>query len=158
MSFSEKLQKLLEPVVENAGFDLVDVEYRNEGYGMVLRAFIDKIDAPENTRVTLDDCSAVSRKISEFLDKENVIDNSYALEVSSPGLYRRIKKEKDFIKYTGSKVTIKLYQTKDGQKNFIGRIQKYENNRLFLEIAENKVIEVGLCEITTVNLDPDLKI
>lgn len=99
----EAVEKLLEPVLEKDGLELVDVEYVRER-NWILRVFIDKVGG-----VGLDDCQAASEKAGSLLDEKDLIPDNYMLEVSSPGLDRVLKKDKDFIRYTGEDVDVKLF-------------------------------------------------
>ena len=90
-TYESRTEQLLLPIMEEHDFELVDVEYVKEGSNWYLRAYIDKAGG-----ITIDDCELVSRALSDLLDKEDFIDTAYILEVSSPGLLRPIKKDKDF--------------------------------------------------------------
>lgn len=114
----ERVSALAEPLLENMGLELVDVEYKNEHGGWILRLYIDKPGG-----VTIDDCSDVSREFGTLLDVEDVMTGSYSLEVSSPGLDRPLVKERDFVKYAGSKAKIKTRKPVDGRKNFKATIE-----------------------------------
>jgi ribosome maturation factor RimP len=103
--YEKRTEELILPLVEKNQFELVDVEYVKEGSTWYLRAYIDKEGG-----ITVDDCEIVSRELSELLDQEDFIPDAYILEVSSPGLGRQLKKEKDFIRSIGKEVEIKLYK------------------------------------------------
>ena len=103
--YESRVEKFLIPIMEENNFELVDVEYVKEAGTWYLRAYIDKEGG-----FTVDDCEMVSRRLSDWLDKEDFIDDSYILEVSSPGLGRPLKKEKDFKRSLGEAVDIKLYR------------------------------------------------
>jgi len=105
------VEKLLEPVLEADGFELADVEYVRER-NWILRLFIDK-----DGGVDLNDCQAVSEKAGAILDEKDVIPDNYILEVSSPGIDRILKKDKDFLRFAGEKVDIKLFAPLDGNKD-----------------------------------------
>lgn len=102
--YEARVEAFLLPVMEENHFELVDVEYVKEAGTWYLRAYIDKEGG-----FTVDDCEMVSRRLGDWLDKEDFIDESYILEVSSPGLGRPLKKEKDFKRSMGEQVEIKLY-------------------------------------------------
>lgn len=106
----EKAEALLEPFLEGQGIEVVDVEYVRER-DWILRIFIDKEGG-----VSLDDCQKVSEEAGRLLDEKDLISDNYMLEVSSPGLDRVLKKDKDFIRYAGEEVDIKLYAPLDGAK------------------------------------------
>ncbi len=109
-----RTEKLLEPVMEANNFELVDVEYVKEAGNWYLRAYIDKEGG-----ITLNDCEMVNRTLSDIMDKEDFIEGSYILEVSSPGLGRQLKKEKDFRRSIGNDVDVKFYKARKvpGGKN-----------------------------------------
>ena len=119
--YEQQTEKLLEPVVAEFGFELVDVEYVKEGGTWYLRAYIDKPGG-----ITVDDCEAVSRKFSDILDEKDYIEDSYVFEVSSPGLGRPLKKEKDFARSMGEEVEIRTYRAIERQKEFVGILKCYD--------------------------------
>lgn len=121
--YESKTEELLEPIVAEAGFELVDVEYVKEAGTWYLRAYIDKPGG-----ITVDDCEAVSRKFSDILDEKDYIEDSYIFEVSSPGLGRPLKKEKDFQRSLGEDVEIRTYRPIEGQKEFEGVLKAFEKN------------------------------
>ena len=121
--YEEKTEKLLEPIVSELGFELVDVEYVKEGGTWYLRAYIDKPGG-----ITVDDCETVSRRFSDILDEKDYIEDSYVFEVSSPGLGRPLKKEKDFARSLGEEVEIRTYRPIDRQKEFIGILKSYDED------------------------------
>ena len=122
-SYEEKATALLEPIVQEQGFELVDVEYVKEGGTWYLRAYIDKEGG-----ITIDDCELVSRAFSDVLDREDFIEDSYIMEVSSPGLGRPLKKEKDYERSMGKELEIRTYRAIDGQKEFYGILTAYDSN------------------------------
>lgn len=121
--YEEMTEQLLEPVVSELGFELVDVEYVREGGTWYLRAYIDKPGG-----ITVDDCEAVSRRFSDILDEKDYIEDSYVFEVSSPGLGRPLKKEKDFARSIGEEVEIRTYRAIERQKEFTGILKDYDEN------------------------------
>ena len=122
-SYEEKAAALLEPIVQEQGFELVDVEYVKEGGTWYLRAYIDKEGG-----ITIDDCELVSRAFSDVLDREDFIEDSYIMEVSSPGLRRPLKKEKDYERSMGKELEIRTYRAVGGQKEFYGILTAYDSN------------------------------
>lgn len=142
-----KAEKLLEPIIEENHYELVDVEYVKEGGNWYLRAFIDKEGG-----FTVDDCEIVSRRLSDLLDKADYISDSYILEISSPGLGRQLKKDKDFKRSIGEEVEIKLYQAIDKQKELIGVLIDFDENNLQIETANNQQIEIARKNIALVRL------
>ncbi|MDX1776647.1 MAG: ribosome maturation factor RimP [Desulfobulbales bacterium] len=131
----KRIKAIALPVLAELGLELVEVQYRREQQGWVLRLIIDK----ENG-VSLDDCTAASREISHLLDVEDFIDQKYTLEVSSPGLDRPLKSMADFQRFTGSMARIKTVEPVAGEHVFIGRIEK--------TAGENIVLAVGGREVT----------
>lgn len=121
--YESKTEELLEPIVAEAGFELVDVEYVKEAGTWYLRAYIDKPGG-----ITVDDCEMISRKFSDILDEKDYIEDSYIFEVSSPGLGRPLKKEKDFQRSLGEDVEIRTYRPIEGQKEFEGVLKAFEKN------------------------------
>ena len=120
-SYESRVEAYLLPLMEENNFELVDVEYVKEAGTWYLRAYIDKEGG-----IAVDDCEVISRKLSDWLDKEDFIDDSYILEVSSPGLGRPLKKEKDFKRSLGEAVDIKLYRAIERQKDFSGILTAYD--------------------------------
>lgn len=113
----EIVGELAGPITESMSFELEDVEFVKEGASWYLRVYIDKQGG-----VTLDGCKAVSEELSEKLDKLDPIEQSYYLEVSSPGLEKVLKKDRDFRKYAGEAVEVKLFKPMDGKKIFEGEL------------------------------------
>ena len=142
----EAVRKIVEPVVTRQGLELVDVEYRGEVQGWVLRIYIDR----ENG-VNVADCSRVSSEIGTILDVEDPIPQSYHLEVSSPGLNRPLKKEGDYERYRGSLVKIRTAAPIDGRQNFTGRILGYTDGQVQVEIGE-KTWEIPFSQISKAHL------
>ncbi|MGO5164868.1 MULTISPECIES: ribosome maturation factor RimP [unclassified Candidatus Paralachnospira] len=124
----KRTEELILPIVEEQGFELVDVEYVKEGGTMYLRAYIDKPGG-----IAVNDCETVSRALSDLLDKEDYIADSYILEVSSPGLGRPLKKEKDFKRSVGKAVEIRLYRAVDRKKEFEGILTAYDDQSVTIE-------------------------
>ena len=130
--YEQKTEQLLEPVVSELGFELVDVEYVKEGGTWYLRAYIDKPGG-----ITVDDCEAVSRRFSDILDEKDYISDSYVFEVSSPGLGRPLKKEKDFKRSIGEEVEIRTYRAIDRQKEFVGILKEYDDTTVTITYEDN---------------------
>jgi len=123
----ELVAEMALPIVEKHGYELVDVEFVKEGASWYLRIYIDK---PEG--IGLDDCQVVSEDVSAELDKVDPIEQAYFLEVSSPGLDRPLKKEKDFIKYAGEEVEVKTYKAIDNTKVFEGDLVGLIDNKIVI--------------------------
>ena len=122
-TYEAKTEQLILPILERMQFELVDVEYVKEGSTYYLRAYIDKEGG-----ITINDCEAVAREMNELLDREDFIPESYTFEVSSPGLGRPLKKEKDFKRNLGEEVEIRTYRAIDRQKEFVGILKSYDEN------------------------------
>ena len=129
--YEQKTEQLLTPIVEEYGFELVDVEYVKEGSTWYLRSYIDKPGG-----ISIDDCEKVSRRLSDFLDQEDFIEDTYIMEVSSPGLGRPLKKEKDFRRSLGEEVEIRTYRMIDKQKEFTGILKDYDENTVTITLAD----------------------
>jgi ribosome maturation factor RimP len=117
INIQQVITDLAAPIVEGLNYELVDVEFVKEGANWYLRIYIDKPGG-----ISIDDCQAVSEKISQILDEKDPIEQGYYLEVSSPGLERPLKTERDFIKYKGELVEVKVFQPIDGKKIFEGEL------------------------------------
>ncbi len=132
---------LAEPVVLSRGLELVDIEFRRERQGWVLRLYIDRPGG-----VTLGDCVAVSEILSDLLDAKDFIHHAYHLEVSSPGLDRPLRKREDFERFAGDKVKITLKHPLEGRRNFTGRLKGLKEDKVLVEI-DGQVWELPLEEI-----------
>ena len=130
--YEEKTEALLAPVLQEAGCELVDVEFVKEGGNRYLRAYIDKPGG-----VTIDDCERVSRSLSDRLDEEDFIEEAYILEVSSPGLGRPLKKERDFARSLGEEVEIRCFRGVDGRKEFDGILKAYDAETVTIQENED---------------------
>ncbi len=121
----ERTEQMLEPVLKEYGFDLWDVSYVKEGPDWYLRVYIDKEGG-----ITIDDCVDVSRKLSDMLDAEDLIDDAYTLEVSSPGLGRKLVKDREFSRSIGRDVDIKFYKPVDGSKETSGTLVAFDKESI----------------------------
>lgn len=129
-SFTEKL---LLPIVEAEQVELVDIEYVKELGHFYLRAYIDKEGG-----VSVNDCEKVSRALAEQMEDVDPIQDAYILEVSSPGLDRPLKKDKDFDRSIGKEVEFKIYQARNGQKEFVGTLVSYTTDTMTVAIDGNE--------------------
>ncbi len=127
--YEQRTEEILLPIVDELGFELVDVEYVKEGGTWYLRAYIDKPGG-----ITIDDCETVSMKLSDILDEQDFIEDSYVMEISSPGLGRPLKKEKDFARSLGSEVEVKTYREVDHEKEFTGVLKSYDADSVTIEL------------------------
>lgn len=128
-NYEEKAEALLLPIAQKHGVSIYDVEYVKEGSDFYLRAFIDKAEG-----VNINDCENVSREFSDVLDKEDFIDDSYILEVSSPGLGRTLKKDRHFANSIGQDVEIKLFKAQNGCKEFEGSLIGFDDSSVTVSI------------------------
>ena len=136
------------PAVEGAGCTLWDVEYVKEAGTWFLRVYIDKEGG-----VSIDDCEAVSRPLSDLLDQADPIEGSYTFEVSSAGADRALKKPEHFQQFLGQEVEVKLYRPREGRKEFVGVLKSYEEGDVTLE-AGGETVSFGKQEIALVRLYP----
>ena len=148
--YEQKAEAMLAPIVEAAGFELVDVEYVKEAGNWYLRGYIDKPGG-----ITVNDCEAVSRAFSDKLDEDDFIEDSYIMEISSPGLDRPLKKEKDFKRSIGEEVEIRTYRAIDRQKEFTGILKGFDENTVTI-IYEDETEQVfDRAEIALIRLALD---
>ena len=133
-SIEERVEGLIKNKVENLGYNLYDVQYSKEGKDYFLRVFIDKQEG-----IDLTDCEKVSNEINPLLDEADYIKEMYFLEVSSPGIERVLRKEKHFEEAQGKEIEIKLFKPIEKQKEYIGILQKWDENTIYLQIEENEI-------------------
>ncbi|HIX25248.1 MAG TPA: ribosome maturation factor RimP [Candidatus Lachnoclostridium avicola] len=141
-----RVERFLEPIMQENQFELVDVEWVKEAGTWYLRAYVDKEGG-----ISVDDCEVVSRRLSDWLDKEDFISESYILEVSSPGLGRPLKKDKDFARSIGKDVDVKLYRARDKRKDFTGVLKAYDEDTVTIE-EEGKELVFERGEIALIRL------
>lgn len=125
----KRTEELVTPIIEEGNFELVDVEYVKEGVNWYLRVYADKEGG-----INIDDCVFISRELEQKLDEENFLEDAYILEVSSPGLGRALKKDKDFKRSLGEEVELKLYKAIDKQKEFTGFLKSYDEKNIVVDI------------------------
>ncbi len=125
---TDVVAELALPVVERQGCTLWDVEYVKEAGVWYLRLYIDKPGG-----VSIDDCEAVSRPVSDLLDQADPIEGSYTFEVSSAGADRALRKPEHFAAYVGSEVEVRLYRPQEGRKNWVGGLLAYEDGRVTIQ-------------------------
>jgi ribosome maturation factor RimP len=141
----EKIEKVVQPVLEELKLSLVDIEYLQEGGYWYVRIYIEK----ENGEVTLEDCATVSNRIDEAIDA--LIEERFFLEVSSPGVERPLKKPEDYVRFTGEKAKLSLKHKLKDQKNWEGYIEKFENDTIYLDV-ETEILEIPFKEVRKANL------
>lgn len=145
--YESKVEAFLLPIMEENQFELVDVEYVKEAGTWYLRAYIDKEGG-----FTVDDCEMVSRRLSDWLDEKDFIEDSYILEVSSPGLGRPLKKEKDFKRSMGEQVEIKLYRAIDRQKDFTGELVAFDEKTVTIQYEDGDTTTFERKDIALIRL------
>ena len=132
----ESIRELIEPIITSEGMELIDIEYHRESRGWVLRFYIDK-----GGELTLDHCSHLSRQIGDLIEVKDLIPQGYILEVSSPGLNRPLKKEKDFIAYVGKYIKVKTYKPIYQKRNFQGTLLGYKEGKVMIK-SDNQEIHI----------------
>lgn len=148
--YEQKTEELLMPIIEANNFELVDVEYVREGSNWYLRAYIDKEGG-----INIDDCELVSRALSDKLDEKDFIEDAYILEVSSPGLGRPLKKDKDFTRSIGEVIEIKLYKALNKQKEFEGVLTAFSKETVTIECEDGEEMTFDRNDIALVRLAID---
>lgn len=146
-SYEQRTEELLIPILERLQFELVDVEYVKEGTTWYLRAFIDKEGG-----ITVNDCELVAREMNEILDREDYIEDSYVFEVSSPGLGRPLKKEKDYARAMGQLLEIRTYRALNGEKEFYGQLKAYDDTSVTIEQEDGNDLILKKNEIALIRL------
>jgi ribosome maturation factor RimP len=170
----DQVREIVERVATGRGLEVVEVELRGAGKARMLRIVIDKIQGSEASGtdqlsgVTHEDCANLSREVGTILDVEDVVPgNSYLLEVSSPGLDRKLLRPTDYERFTGSKVKLKTRNPVNGNQHFEGRLQSFRDGRLTLEIggapkksrpgdAAPQTLEIELANVDKANLVPEI--
>lgn len=145
--YEQKTEKLLLPIIEEHQFELVDVEYVKEGSNWYLRAYIDKEGG-----ITVDDCEIVSKALSDLLDQEDFIKDAYILEVSSPGLGRPLKKDKDFLRSIGEEVEIRLFKPLHQKKEYIGLLNAFDKESVTIETEDGEELRIPRTDIALIRL------
>ena len=148
--YEQKTEQLLLPIIEKNQFELVDVEYVKEGSNWYLRAFIDKPGG-----ITINDLEGVSRKLSDLLDEEDFISDAYILEVSSPGLGRPLKKDRDFDRSIGEEIEVHLYRSLNGNKQYVGLLKSYDKDTITIEDEDGSEIALDRVNVSLVRLTID---
>jgi ribosome maturation factor RimP len=145
----DRVHAIADPILFNEGIELVDIEYRRETKGWVLRLYMDKEGG-----VTLDDCTRVSQEVGRSLDVEDFIQTPYNLEVSSPGLTRPLKTEKDFMKYRDHLIQVKTFDPVANRRRFKGRLLGISGNQIEIQSDEG-VFQIPFSNVAKANLEID---
>lgn len=146
-NIATEIEQLVIPIINTNDLELVDVEYVKEGGEFFLRIYIDKEGG-----VSLNECELVTRELNPILDKEDPIKENYYLEVSSPGLDRPLKKDKDFVKYQGRDVEIKLYKPINGSKRYEGELVGLTDDKNIKIIIDNEEVEFDKKDVALIRL------
>ncbi len=146
-----EISQLIEPILDEMEVELVDIEYLSHHGRWTVRIYVDKEGG-----ITLDDCARVSREIDEIIDVKDIIRHAYILEVSSPGLNRPLKKEKDFQRAVGKKIKTRVSVPLEGRRNFTGYLKDFRNGILYLEV-ENNLVSLSWRDVEKANLVYDFE-
>ena len=167
----ERVRIIADRVAASSGLEVLDVEFLGGGKARMLRVFLDKPAAGNDPMagVTHEDCANFSREFGTILDVEEVMPGSYTLEVSSPGLDRKLMKAADFTRFTGSRIKLMTRQPVDNNRHFEGRLESFENGRLTLDLSvashksrkkmgdtAGKKIEIEFANVEKANLVPEI--
>jgi ribosome maturation factor RimP len=149
----DQVKEVALPILDSMGIELVDLEFRKEGPDMILRLFIDKPGG-----ILLDDCSAVSRELSELLDVEEIVPCNYNLEVSSPGLNRPLTKPADYERYAGKLVKVRTYEmvaddAGNRRKTFLGQLVALEDGIIHVRLKEGPTASIPFDKVAKANLE-----
>lgn len=144
--------ELVEPVAQERGMELVDVEYKPHGRRSVLRLYLDHPDG-----VGLDALATVSREVSDLLDAHDAVPGQYTLECSSPGVNRRLRKPEDFIRFCGKSVRVRTSTPIAGSRNFVGRLVSASNQGIEIEDEARGRLEVPLGAIERAHYEHDFQ-
>ena len=145
-SLENKIFKAADPIAEELGFYVVDAEYKKEGDNKVLRVYIDKKGG-----IGIDECEIFSRRFEEEFDKLDAINEAYTLEISSPGVDRVLKTEREFNYYIGREVEIKMYKAVEEKKEFTGILKNY-SDKMATIIVDGKDITINVSEAVYIRL------
>lgn len=145
--YEQRTERNLQPILEQGNYELVDVEFVKEAGNWYLRVYADKEGG-----ITVDDCEIISRALSDILDEQDYIEESYILEVSSPGLGRPLKKEKDFIRSMGQEVEVHLYKAQNKQKVFEGILDGYDADSVTIVLEDGTKMQFARNDISLIRL------
>jgi ribosome maturation factor RimP len=155
-STSEQLRELIAPVCVDAGYELVDIEYKSGGgRGALLRVYIDYA-AELNKSISFEDCEKLSRELSAILDVEDPIVNKYSLEVSSPGIDRPLRTPEHFRRFVGQEAKVSLREGLDGRRNFTGLLVEVSETGSSVTInVDGNQFELPIADVSSAKLVPD---
>ncbi|MCI6732673.1 MAG: ribosome maturation factor RimP [Lachnospiraceae bacterium] len=143
----QKTEELIAPIIEAHHFELVDVEYVKEGSMKYLRVYIDKEGG-----ITVDDCEVISREFNDVLDREDYVDEAYVFEVSSPGLGRPLKKDKDFARSLGDEVEVRLFKALNKKKEYTGILKSYDEQTVTITTEDEVDVVFERASIALIRL------
>ena len=146
-----QISELVEPILDEMDVELVDIEYLSNHGRWIVRVYVDKEGG-----ITVDDCARVSREIDAIIEIKDIIPHAYVLEVSSPGLNRPLKKEKDFQRAVGKKIKAKTFVPLKGRRHFTGYLKDFQNDILYLEVEDN-VVALSRRDVEKANLVYEFK-
>lgn len=152
VKITDQVAQLTNEFIQDKDLEIYDVEFVKEGKDWFLRVYIDKQEGACEEYVSTDDCELVSRYLSEKLDELDLIEQNYYLEVSSPGMDRAIRNEKEYQRYTGRVVDISLYKAIDGQKKFEGVLKGLEDGNVIIEVEDGKCHSFPLEQVSKTKL------
>ncbi len=145
--YEKRTERNLQPILEQGNYELVDVEFVKEAGNWYLRVYADKEGG-----ITVDDCEIISRALSDILDEQDYIEESYILEVSSPGLGRPLKKEKDFVRSMGQEVEVHLYKAQNKQKVFEGILEAFDQDSVTISLEDGTQMQFARSDISLIRL------
>ncbi len=145
--YVKKTEAFVQPLIDEMGLSLYDVEYVKEAGMNYLRIYADKEGG-----ISINECEALSRRMNEILDREDYIDDSYIFEVSSPGLGRTLKKDRHFMQSIGCEVEVKLFKEQDSQKEFTGYLEDYSDTTITISLEDESEVVFERANIAKINL------
>jgi len=145
---AETVTDFVLPIAHSEDLNLIEVEFLKEGSDWILRIFLENKDGD----LTIEECEKVSRSLSMILDEEDPIDKSYILEVSSPGIERPLKSEADFERFQGELIAVKTFKKINGEKEFVGTLEKFEEDSITLTLKNGEEITVDYSLVARANL------
>ena len=150
---AEKLKNLLTVPIKSEGYVLLDVEYNKHGSNQTVQLIIDSING-----IGIDDCAAINRIAQEVLYNENPISDSYNIEVSSPGVFRKLKSVKHYKTFTGERIRVRLQKKIKGVKNAVGKLEESTEQEIRIKLdSDGSELVIPYTLITKANLEPELK-
>ena len=150
---ADQIERLVTPALAAENVELVDVTYQKGPGGWTVALYLDKAGG-----VTLDDCEKWSRALGDVIDRSDVIDHAYVLEVSSPGLDRPLRKTKDFVRFAGEPVKIRLFGPIEGQRNFHGTLLGGDEDKVRVRLDDGRDMDLPRSQIAKARLDPQIEI